>query len=141
LKVIERMCRDLFLPIQVVAHPTVREADGLALSSRNLRLSEDERNRALSIVRGLRAATDAFERGLRNPAELESICRNHLVSGGLREDYVSCVDAEQLQPWDGPATADHALLAVAAFAGETRLIDNVVLGETGALQALGGEGA
>ncbi len=137
LKVVERMCRDLFLPAVIDACPTVREADGLALSSRNRRLNPEERARALSVVRGLRAAAAAFGRGVRDVHELEGLCRRELALGQLREDYVSCVDPDELGVWTDGTAGERALLAVAAFSGNTRLIDNVVLGEADDMAALG----
>src|SRR5690606_31686574 len=137
LKVVERMCRDLFLPVKIHAHATVREVDGLALSSRNQRLDPDERLRALALVRGLRAAAEAFSRGVRDVGELEGLCRRQLASGRLREVYVCCVVPEELSAWADGTTSERALLAVAAFSGSTRLIDNVVLGEADDMAALG----
>jgi pantoate--beta-alanine ligase len=127
-KILERMTQDLFLPIRVVSRATEREADGLALSSRNLRLSADARERALGLVKGLSRAQRAFERGVRNADELEGVVRGAIEASGLRVDYASCVDADSLERFDG-RTKERALLATAAFADDVRLIDNVVLGE------------
>lgn len=128
LKVIQRMARDLLLPVRVVGHPTVREPDGLALSSRNQYLSEAERQMALAIPRGLRDANRAFDAGERNSARLRGGLERALESAGLRIDYVSVADPETLEPFS-EAVPERALLAVAVFAGSTRLIDNMVLGE------------
>jgi pantoate--beta-alanine ligase len=106
----------------------VREADGLALSSRNRYLSEGERERALGIVEGLRAAWDAFEGGERDPERLLPLARGPVEARFDRIDYVALADADALTPLEGPLPA-RCLLAAAAHLGDTRLIDNVVLGE------------
>jgi pantoate--beta-alanine ligase len=128
LLVVRRMVRDLLLPVTVVAHPTMRDADGLAMSSRNAYLSGDERARALSLVRGLDAAAKRFADGERHARELERIARQPIEAAGARIEYVELRDAETLAeiPQD---VNDHAVLAVACRVGETRLIDNVVLGQ------------
>jgi pantoate--beta-alanine ligase len=105
----------------------VREADGLALSSRNRYLSPEERARALGIAAGLRRAIAAFEAGERDPRTLEELARGPIEAGFDAIDYVALADADDLQPLD--RVGDRALLAVAARIGKTRLIDNVVLGE------------
>jgi len=133
LQVIKRMTRDLLLPVEIVGHPTVREADGLALSSRNRYLSSDERARALSIPRALAAAVTRFAEGERRAGALRAPVEEALVAQGLRVDYVTLADADDLMPLsDDGGSGDRALIAIAAFAGTTRLIDNVVLGEDSA---------
>jgi pantoate--beta-alanine ligase len=137
LKVVERLVRDLLLPVRIVAHPTVREADGLAMSSRNAYLTPAERQRARAIPRGLVRAMDSFGRGERRAAALLEAVRDELGPAGLEQEYVTLADPESLVPLDpegsvGPA----ALLALAVRAGSTRLIDNVVLGEETAPGAL-----
>jgi pantoate--beta-alanine ligase len=130
LKVIERMTRDLMLPVRIVPHPTVREADGLALSSRNVYLDADERPRARAIPRALSRAVQAFATGERSCRALREPVAETLGAAGFRPDYVTIAHAEELRPWADDATLpERALLAVAAFMGTTRLIDNVVLGE------------
>ena len=130
LQVIKRMTRDLLLPVEIVGHPTVREADGLALSSRNAYLSADERSRALAIPGVLRAAVAGFGAGERSFRALVEPARALLVAANLRVDYVSLADPDDLTPLESTSEAGpRALLAVAAFAGATRLIDNVMLGE------------
>ena len=124
-RVLERMVRDLELPVQVVGAPIVRESDGLALSSRNRYLSADERARALGLVTGLRAAWDRYEAGERDRAALEAHVRGPIEAGFDRIDYVAVVDPDTLEP--APSGSDR-LVAVAAHLGSTRLIDNVVLG-------------
>jgi pantoate--beta-alanine ligase len=130
LKVIERMTRDLRLPVTIVGRATVREVDGLALSSRNAYLSADMRARAVAIPRALSAAVARFAAGERSARLLREPVREALVAAGLRPDYVELSDPETLTPLADDATAgDRALLALAAFADAARLIDNVVLGE------------
>lgn len=130
LKVIERMTRDLLLPVEVVGLKTLRDPDGLALSSRNAYLSPEERARALGIARGLSAAVAAFESGERLVGELRNAALEHLTQAELRLDYATIADADALSPFaDGARIADRALFAIAGFIGKTRLIDNVVLGE------------
>jgi pantoate--beta-alanine ligase len=118
------MARDLELAAwtEVVGVPTVRESDGLALSSRNAYLSPEERIRALSLSAGLQAAADAFSAGERGAAALLAAARGQLEGRVDRVDYVELVDADTLKPVeriDGPAC-----LLVAAYVGRTRLIDN-----------------
>ena len=133
LKVIERLAHDLLLPVQVVGEATVRDADGLALSSRNAYLSPEERQRALSIPRALAGAARAFEAGARRAGALIEPVRAALRSAQLRVDYADIADPERLFPFAADASvADRALIAVAAFCGTTRLIDNLVLGEDAA---------
>jgi pantoate--beta-alanine ligase len=126
LAVIRRMVRDLDMPIQIVSLPTVREADGLAMSSRNKYLSADERQRAVAIPRALAAARTAHGAGARDAGALVEGVVSALRDQVTRIDYVELRDAESLQPL---ATVDRpAVIAVAAFVGRTRLIDNVRLG-------------
>jgi pantoate--beta-alanine ligase len=123
LALIKRMVQELEFPVEVVGVPTVREADGLALSSRNAYLSAAERASALAISRALRAAEHAAPRG---PDAVLSAAREVLQGeAGLRLDYLELVDPGTLEPVT--STGGDALLAVAAFAGTTRLIDNVVV--------------
>jgi len=126
-KILSRLARDLDMPINVVGSPIIREDDGIALSSRNRYLSPAERQRALAIVTGLRAAFDAWETGERNPGVLRETVAASVNERFDRVDYVAAVDPDTLGPVDGPS--DRLLLAVAAHLGTTRLIDNVVLGE------------
>ncbi len=125
-KILERLARDLDMPIDVVGCPIVREPDGLALSSRNRYLSSAERERALGIVTGLRAAYDAWREGLRDPEKLQSLAERPVCSAFDRVDYVAAADPDTLE---APTSPERPLLiAVAAQLGSTRLIDNVVLG-------------
>ena len=126
-KVLERMTRDLGLPVEIVGRPTVREPDGLALSSRNRYLSTEDRKRALAIAEGLRAADAAWRAGERDPAHLEGLARAPIAARFDRIDYVATVDPETLAPL--ASDAHRALVLVAAHVGGTRLIDNLRLGE------------
>ena len=136
LLVIRRMARDLFLPVEVVGQATVREADGLAMSSRNAYLSAAERGKALALVRGLDAAARAFASGERRPRELEWLARRPVDEVASSVDYVELRDADNLEAIDGLAGDGdgqvgglRAVLAIACRIGTTRLIDNLVLGE------------
>jgi pantoate--beta-alanine ligase len=127
LLVIGRMARDLLFPVEIVGHPIVREADGLAMSSRNAYLSADERMRALALVRGLDRAARLYAGGERRARELERAAREPIESATSSIDYVEVRDRDSLGPLvelSGPA-----VLAVACRIGSTRLIDNLVLGE------------
>ena len=130
LQVVSRMVRDLFLPIEIVGLPTVREHDGLALSSRNAYLSPGDREKARAIPRGLTAAVHAFEKGERRADELTRLVRSELATVATSIDYVACADPTSVAPLaEGAISGDRVLLALAARFGSTRLIDNVVLGE------------
>lgn len=122
--VIARMVRDLNLPVRLVFAPTVRERDGLALSSRNVFLSPGERAEAPSIRRALLAASAAFHRGRRGAAELRKIVQRHL-SPMARVDYIGVVNGSSLEPVRTASRGD--TIAIAAFLGRTRLIDNIQL--------------
>jgi pantoate--beta-alanine ligase len=125
LQVVRRMVADLDLGVEIVGMPTVREADGLAMSSRNAYLSPDERRAALAIPRGLMAARERFDARERDAARLVDAAAAPMREAGLRVDYLELRDAGTLEEL---ARADRpAVLAVAAFSGTTRLIDNVVL--------------
>lgn len=129
LAVIRRLVKDLFLPITVVGVPTVREEDGLAMSSRNRYLSADARLAARAIPTALDRAHALFGRGERDPATLLEAARAEL--GAMDSiDYVSLADADAitLAPLDAPV-GERVLLALAVRLGGARLIDNVVLGE------------
>jgi pantoate--beta-alanine ligase len=123
--VIRRMARDLNLPVDVVVVPTVREADGLALSSRNTYLDEEARQRALTLSQGLLAAKAAFDEGELEPVKLVALARS-LMTGADSIQYLELVDAQTLEPLQGPVDRS-AALCVAAYLGSTRLIDNVLL--------------
>lgn len=127
LKILERMTKDLFFPIEIVGSPIVREPDGVAMSSRNAYLSEIERERARGLSRGLSAAWRAFEEGERSAAALRGPVLASVMEIADRIDYVTVCDADTLQPVD-ERTGERALVAIACHVGKTRLIDNVVLG-------------
>ena len=107
--------------------PIVREADGLAMSSRNAYLSPPERTRALALSRGLGAAQARWAAGEREADALREAVRAELRAGEVREDYVELVDPETLEPLPKAERADARLL-VAGFVGTTRLIDNTAVG-------------
>lgn len=125
---IRRMVHDLSFGVQIEIAPIVREADGLAMSSRNIYLSADERKAALALSRALREAQRSFRNGERSVANLIGRVRADLeAADGVRPQYAELVDAESL---DTPEIAnENSVVAVAAFVGKTRLIDNVLLGE------------
>jgi pantoate--beta-alanine ligase len=123
--VIRRMVRDLNHPVDIVVAPTVREADGLALSSRNTYLSPAERTRALALYAGLSAAEAAFQDGERDASRLLALARKPL-SAVDEVQYLELVDAASLESVVGDVQRT-AALCVAALVGKTRLIDNVLL--------------
>jgi pantoate--beta-alanine ligase len=123
--VIRRMVRDLNFPVEILVAPIVREADGLAMSSRNVRLSPEERRSALGLSRALALAQAAFAQGERDSAAVRERMDRELAASGLRTDYVEIVDTDTLDP--APRLAPGLLVAVAAYAGQTRLIDNCLL--------------
>jgi pantoate--beta-alanine ligase len=130
LRVITRMVRDLFLPVDVVSVATIREEDGLALSSRNRYLSAADRARALAIPEGLGRAVRAFQGGERRVGPLRELAGGGITAAFDSVDYVTIADADAVTPLHEDETIDQrAVLAVAARIGSTRLIDNVVLGE------------
>jgi pantoate--beta-alanine ligase len=126
LRTIERMVRDLNFPVEIVPVPTVREPDGLAMSSRNAYLSPDERRKALALIGSLRAAEVAFSSGMRDPQQLVRVASEWLQkTPEVQLEYIEVVDAETLEQMahiDRPV-----VVAIAARVGSTRLIDNVVL--------------
>ena len=127
LMVIRRLAEDLRFPTEVVGCPIVREPDGLALSSRNVYLSPEERAQALSLSRGLRAAEARWAAGVRDAAALRDRVREEIEAEPLaRIEYVSLADQRTLAELDGPIGAP-ALLSLAVRFGATRLIDNIVL--------------
>lgn len=121
LAIVTRMAFDLSFPVEIVPVPTVREADGLALSSRNVLLRPKDRVRALRLSEGLFAAADAAESGELDAQRLEGLVRSRL--GNTETDYVQLADAGTCQPVE--VAAPGTFLAVAAHVGAARLIDNV----------------
>lgn len=125
LAVIRRMVADLNIPVQIAAMPTVREDDGLALSSRNAYLSPDERSRAVALPNALRDARNAILSGAPVAQALQQAKQGLVDAGFLRIDYLTLVDAATLEPIEAPS-GDMRLIA-AAVIGATRLIDNLAL--------------
>ena len=126
--VIRQMASDLDFPIQIVVCPTVRESDGLAMSSRNVRLSPDERQAATVIPRALEAARAAFEAGEWDAGRLRNIVTEIIADEPLaRLQYISCAHPDTLQELE--TVTGRGLLSLAALVGQTRLIDNIVVGE------------
>ena len=123
--VIRRMIRDLDFPIRLVVGETVREADGLAMSSRNAYLSSEDRRVAAALPRALFEARDAAGRGDRDAGALTDSVRQKLETAGLHVDYVQVVDAGTMKPLDRAAPG--AAIAAAVRVGKTRLIDNVLV--------------
>jgi pantoate--beta-alanine ligase len=123
--VVQRLVQDLALPVDIVPLPTVREADGLAMSSRNVYLSPEERVAASAIPRALFAALERFRSGERAAAALRELVQRTLTTTPVRLEYVSVSDLETFQEVE--YVERPALLLVAAWIGTTRLIDNVLL--------------
>jgi pantoate--beta-alanine ligase len=126
LAVVRRMVEDLAFPNEIVACPTVREPDGLAVSSRNAYLSAAERERATALYRALSAGRAAFQAGQRDPAAVEAAARDLLEDAlGVEPDYVALVEEASFEP--AKQAEPGQVLATAARVGRTRLIDNVIL--------------
>jgi pantoate--beta-alanine ligase len=126
LAILRRMVRDLNFPIRLVGHPTVREPDGLALSSRNVYLSPEERQQAPMIQQALRAAETKLRTQSLSRKALEKFIQIRIEQGSLAKvDYVAVVDPETLQPKEPKELP--LLLATAVFFGKTRLIDNILV--------------
>ena len=124
--VIKTMVRDLAMPVEIVGHPIVREADGLAMSSRNVYLSPDEHKAALSLNQSLKLAQEMIAGSEKNVEKIKAAITEKILSAKLPKiDYVEIRDAETLEP---TSTIDNpAVIALAAFVGKTRLIDNAVI--------------
>jgi pantoate--beta-alanine ligase len=127
LAIIRRLVRDLNFPVVIHGVETVREADGLAMSSRNRYLTPDERAQAPVLQRGLKKAREVWLSGTTDARKLERLVGAEIqsVAGLARVDYISVVDSRTLQPLN--QVADHGLVALAVFFGKTRLIDNIEL--------------
>ena len=123
--VVKRMVRDLNFPVEIAVVPTVREADGLALSSRNAYLSAAARQRALGLIRALRASRELLAAGEERPETHRRTMRELLAEHALRPDYVEIVDADTLQPVESVRPGCVALAA--AYCDQVRLIDNLTL--------------
>jgi pantoate--beta-alanine ligase len=124
--VIRKLARDLDIPVRIEVCPTVRDADGLALSSRNAYLSDDERERALSLGRALRAAEAAVAAGDLDAATVLAAARHELDEAGIEPEYLELRSTTDLSPVE--RVNGSTLLAVAARVGKARLIDNHVFG-------------
>jgi pantoate--beta-alanine ligase len=124
--VIERMTKDLDFPVEIAVLPTVREEDGLALSSRNAYLTAEQREKAAAISRALRAAEEAALKGEISAAALVEAARSELRSAGIEPEYVEARAADDLSPIS-ELNGRPVLVAVAARVGKARLIDNVLI--------------
>lgn len=123
--ILKHMVRDLNMPVEIIAAPTLREPDGLAMSSRNRYLSPDQRARAASIYQALSWATDQYKSGMRDAAALVAGMSGHLRQAGLEVQYALPCHAETLEVYPKAVGAPCVFL-IAAKLGTTRLIDNVV---------------
>jgi pantoate--beta-alanine ligase len=128
---VRRLVRDLDVPVAVRVVATVREPDGLALSSRNAYLTPAERERALALSRGLRAAASLVDAGERDASRVVAAARREVEAAGLRPEYVELFRVGDLTP--APRAEDGTALALAVPVGRARLIDNVVFGPLDAL--------
>jgi pantoate--beta-alanine ligase len=125
--VIRQMVRDLNFPLEVVVCPTMREADGLAMSSRNKYLEGDDRKAALVLSRALKSAKEAYDGGERDAEKLRGKMKEVIEAEPRAQmQYVSCADYDTLEELD--VVKGKTLLSMAVFIGKTRLIDNFVLG-------------
>jgi pantoate--beta-alanine ligase len=126
LTIIRRMVRDLNFPIEIIGVPTVREADGLAWSSRNQYLNTDERAQATVLYRAMTRVKELADRGQKSVRELIDVAKGVIASANSsRVDYISIVDADNLQPLE--TLRPSAVITLAVFIGKTRLIDNLRL--------------
>lgn len=125
--IIRHMIRSLDLPVELLVCPILREPDGLAMSSRNERLSADDRRRAAAIYRALRQAREQMED--HTPAQIRRQAIQVIEQAGLQSEYFEIVDGETLQPVDHFGQAEKVVACTAAWAGQVRLIDNMILKE------------
>jgi pantoate--beta-alanine ligase len=129
LQVVKRLTADLLLPVTVIEHPTLRDPDGLAASSRNRYLSPSERARALALPRALAAVSGAFQSGERRAERLAALVATSLARAEIDLEYAALVDSHDLNPISsGEIGAGQGAVLIAARVGATRLIDNTVLG-------------
>jgi pantoate--beta-alanine ligase len=131
--VVRRLVRDLDMPVRIEIGPTVREADGLALSSRNAHLRGADRQRAVALSRALRAAEATVAAGERDAAAVRAAALGAMEPFAIAPEYLALVDPETLEPV--AAVAGDVLVAVAARVGTTRLIDNTLITTNGRLPA------
>lgn len=127
--VIRRFVTDLNIPVQVHTVPTVREPDGLAMSSRNVHLSGDDRDRALALSAALKAAERATADGVHDASAIRAAALEAMHPFGVEPEYLELVDPETLDPVT--TVQDEVLVAVAARVGQTRLIDNTLIHRNG----------
>jgi pantoate--beta-alanine ligase len=125
--VIKRLVRDLDMPVRIEVVPTVREPDGLAMSSRNAYLTDEERERALGLSRALEAANREVAAGRRDARSVLTAASGELEAAGIVPEYLELRSADDLSPTQ--RVNGRTLLAVAARVGRARLIDNVILGD------------
>ncbi len=124
--VIQRMIRDLNIPVRMIIAPVVREKDGLAMSSRNQRLTPIERPRAIALYETLRLVRSSYQRGIKNSRQLKNLARQHLIkTPGLKIDYLEFVNGLTLKSVTTVSRGD--LFAIAVFIGKIRLIDHIRL--------------
>ena len=121
--VVRRMVADLDIGTRIEVLPIIREADGLAMSSRNVRLDPDERRRATALHRGLTSARAAVAGGERDAAVLARLVQDELADAGIAAEYVAVIDPDSFEPVE--IIAGPTLIALAARVGATRLIDNI----------------
>jgi pantoate--beta-alanine ligase len=126
LRVLQTIARDLRLGADIIGCPTVREPDGLAMSSRNAYLTPEQRRDAVALSRGLFSARELWEQGVREPERLTNAVRRHTDGPGISLEYVSAADPLTLTELRLPANS--AVISLAARVGKARLIDNVLLG-------------
>jgi pantoate--beta-alanine ligase len=127
LQVVKRLVRDLDLPVQILECPTLREPDGLAMSSRNRYLSPEQRTHAIAIYRGQHAASSAFAAGERDTSKLLALAQAEIAAHFDSIDYVTIAESHTLAA-AGACAPDSSVMLVAARLGSTRLIDNCRLG-------------
>jgi pantoate--beta-alanine ligase len=141
LQLVRRMAKDLHFATKIIGVPTVREADGLAMSSRNARLTAEQRAIAPVVSRGLQAAVDAYAAGETRADVLLARAREVLAEQGekVKVEYVEVVDGESLTP--GERAKDDTVIAAAVWLGDVRLIDNMVLGRARSTHVHGAGGA
>lgn len=130
--VVRRMVQDLAMPVEIVVCPTVREDDGLAMSSRNVRLDADARKRAPAIKRALDAASQLIAAGERDASTVVATAQRTLADAGITPEYCDIVSTVDLQPVS--TISSDVLIAIAARVGDVRLIDNVLVSAAGALR-------
>jgi pantoate--beta-alanine ligase len=127
LLVVQRMARDLLMDVEVVGAPIVREPDGLAMSSRNVYLTPEQRARAVGMAKGLQRAARDLSMGGLSPAEARAELKAIIEAAGGEVDYVVVVDADTLQACRDLPAGRRAVVALAARFGQTRLIDNAII--------------